>query len=383
MQYLSVETVKASVQIEEIVRRRGVALRTNQSGERMEGHCPFHPFDETPSFNVYVLSQRYHCFGCGADGDVLDFVQAFDLCSFQEALHRLATNVIVLPTAQLARSRTPRPILPVPFPRQAETEQRASLLLTETHAIYHQTLLAHPTLKGDIGRTRGITREGIERCRLGYVDGSVLPDLLGSIEKRQVAETIGVLSATGQERLLRRLVIPEYLDEMCTWMIGRAISHPVGKQRHPKYLGLSLPKPLLGYGLALKHMQERRLVRAILIVEGAIDYVIATQWDLPVVCVALIGTHASMRQLDMLLDLQQRAGHVSLLISLDADEAGKQASAHLLTQLGQSTSAIRELAPIAGAKDLGELGMLPGGASFLQASIEQALGADSPQGGSL
>ena len=53
-QHLSVEAIKASVQIEDIVRRRGVVLRANQSGERLEGHCPFHAFDETPSFNMYV-----------------------------------------------------------------------------------------------------------------------------------------------------------------------------------------------------------------------------------------------------------------------------------------------------------------------------------------
>ncbi|MBV9614374.1 MAG: hypothetical protein JO031_02850, partial [Ktedonobacteraceae bacterium] len=96
MQHLSVEQIKASVHIEDIVRRRGVALRASQSGERLEGHCPFHPFDETPSFNLYVASQRYHCFGCGTDGDVIDFVQAFDACSFREALHRLAGNDVVL-----------------------------------------------------------------------------------------------------------------------------------------------------------------------------------------------------------------------------------------------------------------------------------------------
>ena len=64
MQHLSVDQIKASVRIEDVVRRRGVALRATANGERLEGHCPFHPFDETPSFNLYVTTQRYHCFGC-------------------------------------------------------------------------------------------------------------------------------------------------------------------------------------------------------------------------------------------------------------------------------------------------------------------------------
>jgi DNA primase catalytic core len=380
MQSLSVEQVKTGVRIEDIVRRRGVHLHPNQSGERLQGQCPFHAFDETPSFNVYVVSQRYHCFGCGADGDVIDFVQAFDVCTFQEALHRLSGNIMVLPTAQLIRSRIPRPVFPVPFPLQGETEKLWSPLLTEAQQRYHQTLLEHPTLIEDLRQARGITREGIERCQLGYVDGSLLPALL-TAEKRDLAETIGLLSITGQERLLRRLVIPEYIDDICTWMIGRAISAPIGKQRQPKYLGLSLGKPLLGYGLALKQLRERRLIRAILVVEGAIDYVIASQWDLPMVCVALIGTHASMRQLVTLLDLQQRVGHVPLLLSLDADDAGRQASHHLLVQLRQRTSAVSELPPLAQAKDIGDLGIHPDGSSFLQEAIEQALSAPDDEGG--
>jgi hypothetical protein len=175
---------------------------------------------------------------------------------------------------------------------------------------------------------------------LGYADGSLLPELLCTPEVQEVAETIGLLSATRQERMIERLVIPECHDQTCHWMIGRALYRLPSKQRTPKYLGLSLNKPLLGYGLALKRLRERRLVRAILVVEGAIDYVIASQWELPIVCVALVGTHASMRQLVMLLDLQRRAGQVPLLISLDADDAGRQASTHLLNQLRQRTSSL-------------------------------------------
>ncbi len=378
MRHLSIEQVKANVQIEDIVRRRGVSLRACQGGERLEGHCPFHPFDETPSFNLYVTSQRYHCFGCGADGDGIDFVQAFDGCSFQEALYRLASNIIVLPTASLARTRTPRPVFPVPRP--LPEEKKYSELLTKTQRYYHQALLTHGTLQQDLLRARGITEEGIRLCSLGYADGSLAP-LIDTPEERQEAQKIGLLSTSGWERLWMRLIIPECLNSGCTWMIGRTVYQPLRSRGKRKYLGLSLSKPLLGYGLALTRIEERRLIRAILVVEGAIDYVIASQWDLPVVCVALVGTHASMRQLVMLLDLQQRANMVPLLISLDADEAGRQASAHLLAQLCQKTPAVSELAPIAAAKDIGDLGIHPEGYPLLQAAIEYALRVSPSRGG--
>ena len=370
MSHHSIEQVKASVRIEDVVRRRGVYLRISQGGERLEGHCPFHALDETPSFNLYVTSQRYHCFGCGANGDVIDFVQAWDVCSFQEAVQRLTGKIVALPTVHLAR--TTRPVLPVPLP--LEIEKNHTELLTRVQQHYHQALLMHRTLKQELLRARGITEEGIACCSLGYADGSFAP-LIDTPEMQQEAQKIGLLGTTQWERLWMRLILPECVDGQCIWMIGRTVYQPLQGKRGRKYLGLSLSKPLLGYGLALARIRERRLIRAILVVEGAIDYVIASQWDLPVVCVALVGTHASMRQLVMLLDLQQKANMVPLLISLDADAAGRQASAHLLTQLQQRTAVVHELAPITGVKDIGDLGIHPEGYSLLHTSIEQTLSA--------
>lgn len=45
-----------------------------RAGRELKGCCPFHP-DRTPSFTIYADDRRFQCFGCGAEGDVLDFVQ--------------------------------------------------------------------------------------------------------------------------------------------------------------------------------------------------------------------------------------------------------------------------------------------------------------------
>ena len=45
-----------------------------QAGRELKGCCPFHP-DKSPSFTIYADDRRFQCFGCGAEGDVLDFVQ--------------------------------------------------------------------------------------------------------------------------------------------------------------------------------------------------------------------------------------------------------------------------------------------------------------------
>lgn len=55
-----------------VARQAGVKLV--RAGRELKGCCPFHP-DKSPSFTIYADDRRFQCFGCGAEGDVLDFVQ--------------------------------------------------------------------------------------------------------------------------------------------------------------------------------------------------------------------------------------------------------------------------------------------------------------------
>jgi DNA primase len=57
-----------------------------------KGLCPFHD-ERSPSFTVRPQVGRYHCFGCGEDGDVIAFVQKQDHSSFQEAVEKLAARI--------------------------------------------------------------------------------------------------------------------------------------------------------------------------------------------------------------------------------------------------------------------------------------------------
>ncbi len=49
-------------------------VKLQRAGRELKGCCPFHP-DKSPSFTIYADDRRFQCFGCGAEGDVLDFVQ--------------------------------------------------------------------------------------------------------------------------------------------------------------------------------------------------------------------------------------------------------------------------------------------------------------------
>ena len=62
-----------------------------KKGKTWWGCCPFH-FEKTPSFAINEYEQYYHCFGCGASGDVIKFVEKIENCDFYDACVILAKN---------------------------------------------------------------------------------------------------------------------------------------------------------------------------------------------------------------------------------------------------------------------------------------------------
>src|SRR5581483_4428152 len=84
----------------DIVRVIGEYLTLKKAGaQNYSGLCPFHQ-EKTPSFSVQATRQFYHCFGCGASGDVLSFVQKIENVTFPEAVRLVAQKVGVPPPKQ-------------------------------------------------------------------------------------------------------------------------------------------------------------------------------------------------------------------------------------------------------------------------------------------
>ena len=91
--------------------------------------------------------------------------------------------------------------------------------------------------------------------------------------------------------------------------------------------------------------------------EGALDYVLARQWELPVLPVALLGTHPSRRQWAELLHLQQVTG-LPIIDWHDADEAGRQAALQVHERAPGPLLLFPEMA---GVNDLADLSQRPDG----------------------
>jgi len=85
--FIDTSVIKQSVSMSEVCRIYGIEI--NNQGF---SHCPFHGGDNTPSLKIYPDGKGFYCFGCGAGGDVIKFVQLLFKISFAQAILRLDTD---------------------------------------------------------------------------------------------------------------------------------------------------------------------------------------------------------------------------------------------------------------------------------------------------
>jgi DNA primase len=78
--------LRAQLTLSSVVRRRVELVKT---GREYKGCCPFH-YEESPNLYVNDAKKFFHCFGCGAHGDVIGFTMRIDQMEFQEAVEKLA-----------------------------------------------------------------------------------------------------------------------------------------------------------------------------------------------------------------------------------------------------------------------------------------------------
>src|ERR1700757_5232053 len=105
----------------DIVRIVGDYVRLKKAGaQNYSGFCPFHN-EKTPSFSVHATRQFYHCFGCGASGDVFSFLQKVENISFPEAVRLIAQKLGV-----------PMPKVAFSSPAEAE-DARLRMALLDVH----------------------------------------------------------------------------------------------------------------------------------------------------------------------------------------------------------------------------------------------------------
>jgi putative DNA primase/helicase len=143
--------IRARTPVTEAVGRR---VRLVRSGKQWKGCCPFH-LEKTPSFHVF--EDGYHCFGCGAHGDVIDFVMQTQGVEFLEAVKMLAANVgLDGPAGEPS---------PLRVDRKAELEQERARKIARGAAIYSDgvTIAGTPAEAYLRGRLGNITAPAVLR----------------------------------------------------------------------------------------------------------------------------------------------------------------------------------------------------------------------------
>jgi len=165
----------------DIVRIVGDYVKLRKAGaQNFSGLCPFHS-EKTPSFSVHATRQFYHCFGCGASGDVFSFVQKVENITFPEAVRLIAGKLGV-----------PMPKVAFSSPQEArDAKLRMSLLdIHERATAFFQDCLRRPEGANarEYLKNRGLDAETIARFKIGYApdSGFVLRDAL----RREVDEDL-------------------------------------------------------------------------------------------------------------------------------------------------------------------------------------------------
>lgn len=192
--------IKRETDLVALVRSRGVELAKHGSKD-WAGRCPFHEGDDRPSFIVSPGKGLFHCMGCGAAGNAIQFVEKFDGISFRHAFELLSEGR----PAFSARAAEPLKQATVPrLENPLDDVPDDAALLRQVVDYYHERLTktvdALDYLKG-----RGIyDEEAVERFRLGFADrtlGLRLPvsNRKAGAEIRARLQVLGLVRESGHE----------------------------------------------------------------------------------------------------------------------------------------------------------------------------------------
>lgn len=308
------EEMRRRLSVANIVSRR---VKLQRRGREFVGLCPFHR-EKTPSFTVVEDKGFYHCFGCGAHGDVISFTMQTTNLSFPEAVEALAREAgLEVPKA------TP------------EERARAARQATLRGAIEAAANFFEEQLHGAEGREalnylekRGLDSETIRRFRLGFAPErrDALKGGLGEVFPEPLLVEAGLVRKGDEGRdsydYFRHRVIFPITDRG-----GRVIAfggRTLGDGQ-PKYLN-SPDTPLFEKGRVLYGWAQARAAAGggrgpIIVVEGYMD-VIALQRSGFVGAVAPLGTALTERQIEELWRLAPEP-----ILCFDGDPAGMRAAA--------------------------------------------------------
>ena len=313
-----IDEVRDHTDIVEVV-SQSVALK--KVGNNFKGLCPFHS-EKTPSFTVSPEKRIYHCFGCGAGGNVFKFAMETQSISFVDAVRQFAESAgVTIPSRDAGNLNDPK------YKEREALKKTNELAANYFHSLFNNAeagLAARDYLKN-----RHFTGEVLDKYQIGWAaptwrglvshfqqKGNLSRDIVFKsglvIEKEDGSNTY--------DRFRGRVIFP--IKDPHGYVIGFG-GRSIVEGENPKYLN-SPETPLYQksqvlFGMDVARQAIRKQDQAIL-VEGYLDQMRAIQYGI-LNTVATCGTALTSRQAGMLRNYAS-----SVVLVFDSDNAGRAAA---------------------------------------------------------
>ncbi len=290
-----------------------------RAGRNFRALCPFH-HEKSPSFMVSPDRQIYHCFGCGAGGNALNFLIQYERLEFREAVETLARKAGVA------------------VPQRVGKDPAAAGVVSALHAVndlaakFYESNLhsARGKAAQEYLYSRGLNEESLRLFRIG-VATDAWDALIAHLRSRNI--NLGLLEKAGlvlsregggyYDRFRSRIIIPVFDIRSKIIAFGARVMPGTGDKSPAKYLN-SPETPVYVkrnclYGLHLAKDAVREL-DFVIVVEGYLDFIIPYQHGVRNI-VASSGTSLTQEQARLI----KRFTH-NVVVVYDGDSAGQMAT---------------------------------------------------------
>ncbi len=318
----TIENLKSQVNIIDVI---GRVVPLKKAGANFTSVCPFHN-EKTPSFVVSEQKQIFTCFGCGAKGDVIEFVMKYYNLEFGEAIEKIADEY------------------GIKIQRNSYDDKRDIYYeINRKAAAFFYKAFTEKTNKGYLYmKNRGIDDRVLKKFGIGYADekwDSLYNYFRGMGTDIDILLELGLISESKgkyYDKFRNRVIFP--IINTSGKVIGFG-GRAIGDDK-PKYLNSPESKIFQKksnlYGLNISRQEVGKVGYAIL-VEGYMDTISLHQNGIKNV-VASLGTALTENQSKLLKRYTNE-----VILSYDADEAGRNAALRGLEILNKENCKVKVL----------------------------------------
>ena len=330
-----IDEVKYRNKIEDVI---ASYVNLKRAGSNYQGLCPFHS-EKTPSFTVFPNTETFHCFGCGAGGDVISFIMRAENLGYPGAVEFLAKRAGLEMPEEAGGAGS-------------ETVKRSRMYeMNRTAAVFFNKMLYAPESEParEYLKQRGLSSAAVKRFGLGFAPNSFdalrrhMHSLGYGDDELKEAFLCGKSERTGGyfDYFRGRLIFP-IIDNFSNVIAfgGRALGD--GK---PKYLNTSdTPVFKKSRNLFALNFAKNACAESLILCEGYMDVIAGNMAGFPN-AVATLGTALTTEQARIMAKYTKK-----VILSYDSDEAGVSAAKRaipILTDAGLEVKMLR----MEGAKD--------------------------------